>query len=118
WTSALTPLDYGMRFRAPIALASYRVFCTGILLLWVAVHSFVQAQDFAVTEFAASNSSGLADEDGDFNDWIEIYNASAAPASLEGWSLTDDRGDLQKWRFPATTVPGRAFLVVFASEKN
>ncbi len=31
-----------------------------------------------ITEFMASNDSTLADEDGDFSDWIEIHNPDAS----------------------------------------
>lgn len=71
-----------------------------------------------LSEFLASNTRGLADEDGDFSDWIEIYNPGPAAVNLDGWSLTDDAGDLTKWRFPATNLAGGKFLVVFASGKD
>ena len=29
-----------------------------------------------LNEFVASNGTGLMDEDGDYSDWIEIYNSS------------------------------------------
>jgi hypothetical protein len=71
-----------------------------------------------ISEFMADNSSTLADEDGEFSDWIEIANPTAAPIDLAGWSLTDDPSRPQKWVFPAQTLPARSHLVVFASNKN
>ena len=71
-----------------------------------------------ITEFMASNSRTLADEDGSFEDWIEVQNNSPTNASLEGWFLTDNTGDLAKWMFPATNLNGGACLVVFASKKD
>ena len=71
-----------------------------------------------ISEFMASNTRTLADEDGDYSDWIEIYNPNAGPISLDGWFLTDSTNDLSKWRFPATNITAGGFLVVFASEKN
>lgn len=71
-----------------------------------------------ITEFLASNSTGLADADGDFPDWIEIHNPDAAPVNLDGYFLTDNASRLMKWRFPAVTLNPGAYLVVFASEKN
>ena len=68
-----------------------------------------------LSEFMASNTRTLKDETGQFADWIEVFNPSDAPLDLRGWSLTDDAGDLNKWRFPATNVPAGGFLVVFAS---
>ena len=38
----------------------------------------------------ASNGDTIADEDGDFEDWIEIYNPGIEPVNLAGWGLSDD----------------------------
>lgn len=71
-----------------------------------------------ISEFMASNTRTLADENGDFPDWIEIYNPSTGTISLDGWFLTDSTNNLNKWRFPAINLPASRFLVVFASEKD
>ena len=53
------------------------------------------AQDaIRITEFMAVNRTTLADEDGDFPNWLEIYNGGANPANLAGWHLTDNQGNL------------------------
>jgi hypothetical protein len=71
-----------------------------------------------VTELLALNVSTLADEDGAFSDWIELYNANAAPIDLGGWYLTDDASLPTKWQLPTTVIPAGGYLVVFASDKN
>ncbi len=71
-----------------------------------------------INEFLASNKSGLVDEDGEFSDWIEIYNRSDVPVNLAGWSLTDDPANPDKWSFPDKTLHSGEYLVVFASGKN
>jgi hypothetical protein len=71
-----------------------------------------------INEFLAINNGGLQDEDGDDSDWIEIFNPGATPASLAGWFLTDDPGNLAKWTFPAVSLPILEYLVVFASNKD
>lgn len=74
--------------------------------------------DVVITEFLAENVSGLRDEDGDPEDWIELFNRGPLAVNLEGWSLTDDAGEPAKWVFPAVTLlPGR-YLIVFASGKD
>ena len=76
------------------------------------------ADGVLLSEFMAANTRTLADENGDFEDWIEIFNAGGTTVDLAGWSLTDNPGKTAKWSFPATNLaPGR-FLVVFASDKN
>jgi len=76
------------------------------------------AQEVFISEIVASNDNSFEDEDGDSPDWIELYNASESPVSLTGWYLTDDSDDLTQWSFPATTLPAKGFLVVFASDKD
>lgn len=71
-----------------------------------------------IHEFLAENSSGLADQDGQHSDWIELKNTAAAPTNLSGWYLTDDTTNLTKWQFPTTNLPAGGFLTVFASSKN
>jgi hypothetical protein len=71
-----------------------------------------------ITEFMASNSSGLKDQDGDTSDWIELNNPTTTAINLDGYYLTNDPLNLQEWRFPAVTMPAGSYLVVFASAKN
>lgn len=76
-----------------------------------------------IGEFMAQNvNSAVLDEDGQHSDWLELQNNGPAAVSLNGWYLTDDAGDLHKWRFPVTLpavslAPG-ARLVVWCSSKN
>ena len=71
-----------------------------------------------ISEFMASNSRTLADEDGDFSDWIEIYNPNSNPLNLDGWFLSTSTNNLNQWRFPSTNIAGGGFLVVFASNQD
>jgi hypothetical protein len=72
----------------------------------------------AISEFMASNGLTLADEDGDYPDWIELYNGGEAAVNLNGWYLTDSASNLAKWRIPAVSIAPKGFLVVFASGKD
>ena len=71
-----------------------------------------------ISEFLAANGTGLADEDRDNEDWIEIHNPGNEPVDLRGWSLTDDSGETSKWLFPDVVLDPGEYLVVFASAKD
>ena len=71
-----------------------------------------------ISEFLASNGSGLKDEDGDRSDWIEVYNPTSSPVSLLGWYLTDDSANKTKWQFPNVSLAAGERIVVFASTKD
>ncbi|MDF1860379.1 MAG: CotH kinase family protein [Verrucomicrobiales bacterium] len=69
-----------------------------------------------ISEFLASNNSGLVDENGADSDWIEIYNPNSFAIDLAGYHLTDTSTDPDRWTFPAgTRLDGDSYLVVFAS---
>src|SRR5947208_16395304 len=84
------------------------------LLVWA--HS-ANAQ-VIISEFMADNKKTLADEDGQFPDWIEIYNTGAGTLNLGGWTLTDDPTHVGRWAFPDTNLIAKGFMVIFASGKN
>ncbi|MGC3959138.1 MAG: lamin tail domain-containing protein [Verrucomicrobiota bacterium] len=72
-----------------------------------------------LTEFMAGNTKTILDNDGDYSDWIEIHNAGAETVNLGGWYLTDNSGNLTKWRFPnGLTLPPDTYLLVWASDKD
>ena len=48
----------------------------------------------------ASNTATVADQDGEFDDWIELYNNSSQTVSLDNLYLSDDATDLLAWQFP------------------
>ena len=74
--------------------------------------------DLVINEFMAENQTGLKDEEGEEQDWIEIYNRGTKAVNLNGWSLTDDMNDPGQWFFPAILLPANQYLLVFASGKD
>jgi hypothetical protein len=73
-----------------------------------------------ITEFLSANVStnGLADEDGEQQEWIEIHNGGSTAVNLQNWSLSDDEALPGLWTFPARTLNPNQYLVVFASGKD
>jgi len=92
-------------------------FIVGCLSLFTIISVRAQGGPI-ISEFMASNSHTLADENGSYEDWIEIQNTASTNVSLLDWSLTDNSSKLAKWRFPATNLPPGGYLVVFASNKD
>ena len=73
------------------------------------------AANLVISEFMANNGGTLTDGNGEYSDWLEIRNASAAAVNLGDYFLTDSDTNLQKWAFPAISLNAGAYLVVFAS---
>jgi hypothetical protein len=67
-----------------------------------------------VNELMASNQTTLADEGGDYDDWIELYNAADTAVTLRGCCLTDDSRQPTRWSLPDVTIPARGYALVWA----
>ena len=76
----------------------------------------VEVGDVVISEILASNASVLADESGEFDDWIELANRSTEFVDLGGLFLSDDESDTQKWEIPAVVIGPGEFLLVWADE--
>ncbi|XWN37234.1 MAG: lamin tail domain-containing protein [Balneola sp.] len=72
----------------------------------------------SINEIMASNSTVIADNEGEFDDWIEIYNAGNVSVNLAGLYLSDDPDNLTKWQIPntssaQTTINANGYLIIW-----
>jgi hypothetical protein len=68
----------------------------------------------SINEVLAVNAAFMKDQEGEYDDWIEIHNAGQQPIDCAGMYLTDDAANPRKWQFPTgdptlTTIPAMAF---------
>ena len=79
--------------------------------------SFADRSPVIINELMASNTKGLADPQGDNDDWIELHNVSDYAVNLSGMYLSDNQNNPRKWQFPDDTqiTPG-GYLIVWADE--
>lgn len=78
----------------------------------------VFSQGIVINELLTSNTHTNTDEDGSYQDWVELYNNGPAAVNLAGYGLSDDPALPYKWIFPAVTVPSGGYLLVFCSDKD
>jgi len=81
--------------------------------------SFFSPTDLSINEFLALNDTVIADEFGDYDDWIEIYNAGSTPVCLAGMFISDDFSEPNKWQIPytdsaSTIILPDSFIVLWA----
>lgn len=74
-----------------------------------------------INEVMASNRSTKADPQGQYDDWIEIYNDGSVSVDAGGLYLTDDSENPAKWQIPATdpaltTIAPGGYLLIWADE--
>lgn len=71
-----------------------------------------------INELMAANQTTIPDESGDFDDWVEFYNAETTAVRLANLYLTDDLTDESKWPLPDTVIPARGYLLVWADNET
>ncbi len=82
----------------------------------LAFHGHAQV---VLNEVSASNLNTFADNNGEYEDWVELFNTSAVPVDISGWHLSDKQSNPTKWAFPAgTQVPANGRLMVFCSGRD
>jgi hypothetical protein len=83
------------------------------------ISALINGQDkIVINEVMASNQGTVADEDGDFEDWIELYNYGEESINLNGYGLSDDSENPFRWTFANIIVAPDEYLLVWASGKN
>jgi hypothetical protein len=78
----------------------------------------VSAHGLVINEIISSNAEKIADDDGNYSDWIELYNAGTETIELKGWALSDNYSLPFKWVFPERKLAPGQHLLVWASGKD
>lgn len=101
----------------PVIHLRFAVKLLKALVLLVLVNLQVRAQ-VRINEVSPYNLSRIQDEDGDYVDWIELYNTGAVPVNLEGYQIIDTEPLPGAWSFPSYTLAPGDYVMVYASGKD
>jgi len=71
-------------------------------------------ENFVINEFLAINSTICTDQFGEYDDWIELYNASTNVKNTADLFLTDSLSFPTKWQLPQTNILPGNFLLIWA----
>ena len=71
-----------------------------------------------LSEVVPDNRSGPTASDGARYGWAEVYNASDGPIYLHDYYLSDDPGNLTKWRLPDTALGKGEYFVIDLTGKG
>lgn len=116
WYHRLLQLAVPLLFAAALVLAALARL-TG---LWTGQDNYA-GKTLLINEVCARNLTGLTDADGDASDWIELRNVSGQDLVLDGYTLSDNPDNPDKWTFPEGTViqgQGSYIMVIFADGKD
>lgn len=71
-----------------------------------------------LSEAMNANVKSYADENGQYYDWIEVYNQSGQAVNLAGYALSTNAKNPAKWVFPDVSIGPGEYKVVLASGRN
>lgn len=75
---------------------------------------YLESPQLIINELMASNVDFEADEFGEYDDWIELYNISGTVLPIGKMTLSDDPNNPGKWQLPNTALSPDKYLVIWA----
>ena len=94
-----------------------------VLTLFTLFPFFAKSQNIIINEFMASNGISITDENGEYDDWVELYNAGNTPVNIGGMYLTDDLTEPTLWQIPnnapqTTTIPANGYILLWFDKET
>jgi hypothetical protein len=85
------------------------------LLIATMQSSFAQV---VINEGSNKNYATIKDEEGDNEDWIELFNSGSTAVDLFNYALTDTTSKPAQWLFPHYNLAAGAYKIVYCSAKD
>lgn len=99
----------------------YNLLTLAIATTFLSSNAYSQCETFfgklVINEFMPANNSTATDPNGDYDDWVEIYNGSDEPINMEGYFLSDNHGNRTKYVFPDVVIEPDGFLIVWCDSE-
>ena len=104
--------------------------CNGIEYYWTALdiqgqtarypcsffsHSLHSKPPVVINELMSRNSNNLSDQNGDFSDWIELYNPTGSSIDLTNIFISDKISNPERFHLKSNTLPSQGYLLLWAS---
>jgi spore coat protein CotH len=123
-----TPLSFEQAFDFPATYQSTHVPTTWGIKPFIAKRTQVIQQTYpqppatptvCVNELVAKNKSGIVNEKGEREDWLELYNFGKQDVDLSAMYLSDYAGANRGWNIPAGTVLAAGeYLLIWCDKQN
>lgn len=119
WQGSLGPFQEGDRVQWRIKATT----TSGTAASWPGSHWHrldvaVTPESLKVNELMASNVATIADPQGEFDDWAELFNPSLSPVLLTGCYVTDDRTNPAKYQIttPDVVIPPAGYQLIWCDD--
>lgn len=74
-------------------------------------------KSIVINEVMPVNSTVVADQNGQYDDWIELFNLTSTKIDITGYYLSDSKNNPKKWKFPSGTyIEGNEYLIIWADK--
>ena len=74
-----------------------------------------EAAGLCISEVQTSNDRYLRQRDGEYYDWVELYNGSNEPVCLSDYRLSDRADAASAWALPEITLAAGEYYVIICS---
>lgn len=71
------------------------------------------ANHIVINEVCSRNFSVICDENGNYADYVELYNPALVPVSLTGFSLSDSKEDLKRCTLDTMIIPAGGHVLIW-----
>jgi hypothetical protein len=78
----------------------------------------IAANSIVINEVMAKNSAVLSDSEGDYQDWVELYNAGNEAINLESFFLSNRWSDPSRWAIPSVTMDPGDHLLIWCDDES
>lgn len=98
---------------------SYYPACAENEVFTYTVEQNLATNGVVINELMASNSVTVSDEEGNYEDWVELYNNNDFDVDLKGYYLSDDTNEPDKWQFSANTIiEANGYLIIWTDDDD
>lgn len=105
----------GIRKPAAWMLVTAAAWLAGVVYLY---HAAADEVHVVINEACSSNFSVIQDENGNYADYVELYNPSAEPVSLTDMYLSDDNSEPQKHALDGIVVPAGEYVLIWLDKSG
>ena len=90
-----------------------------LFLIFISFCFYQTNAQIIINEYSAANFGDFLDNNGDYEDWFELYNSSSTEMNLQGYYLSDKENNLTKFQINTSIeINSLDHLTIFASGRN
>lgn len=92
---------------------------SGIMIFLVVLAGKLETkEDIMINEVCSNNFNIIEDDSGKYSDYVELWNTTQAPLTLEHYYLSDDKEDLKKYSLSNVQVPENGYFLLFLNREE